>query len=105
MPYLISDISDDTELLPVNATLSNPTAVQPTFLVDRPGPYTAQLIVNDGQVDSAPATTTITAVGPPQVSLEPVDGALNNELQHVAINGQPADYPNTVAVLRRYGNQ
>ncbi|MCB1852965.1 MAG: PKD domain containing protein, partial [Gammaproteobacteria bacterium] len=39
--------------------LSDPTAVMPTFEVDVPGTYLAQLIVNDGTVDSAPDTVTI----------------------------------------------
>lgn len=43
------------------ATLSNATAVNPTFAVDRPGTYVAQLIVNDGKIDSAPDTVAITA--------------------------------------------
>ena len=42
------------------ATLSDPTAVMPTFVVDVAGTYEAQLIVNDGTVDSAPDTVTIT---------------------------------------------
>ncbi|MDE2179981.1 MAG: tandem-95 repeat protein [candidate division NC10 bacterium] len=41
------------------ATLSDPTAVRPTFLVDRPGTYVFQLIVNDGLIDSAPDTVQI----------------------------------------------
>ncbi|MBI3301589.1 MAG: hypothetical protein HYZ72_05875, partial [Deltaproteobacteria bacterium] len=44
------------------AMLSDPTAVQPTFVIDRPGTYTAQLIVNDGTVDSTPATVTLSTV-------------------------------------------
>lgn len=40
------------------ATLSDPTAVIPTFVIDVPGEYIAQLIVNDGTVDSAPDTVT-----------------------------------------------
>jgi hypothetical protein len=49
------------------AVLSNPAAVNPTFVVDLAGTYVAQLIVNDGFVNSAPATVTITttAVLPP----------------------------------------
>jgi PKD repeat protein len=39
--------------------LSDPTAVDPSFIVDTPGTYVAQLIVNDGAVDSAPDTVTI----------------------------------------------
>jgi hypothetical protein len=33
----------------------------PSFLTDRPGVYVVQLIVNDGTVDSAPATVAVTA--------------------------------------------
>ena len=43
------------------ATLAAPTAMHPTFGVDKPGTYVAQLIVNDGTVDSAPVTVIITA--------------------------------------------
>lgn len=42
------------------ATLSNPTNVKPTFLADKPGQYVVQFIVNDGIVNSTPATVTIT---------------------------------------------
>ena len=42
-----------------NATLSNPTAVGPTFQVDRPGSYTIQLIVNDGKVASTADTVVV----------------------------------------------
>jgi YVTN family beta-propeller protein len=37
------------------ATLSDPHAAQPTFVVDQPGTYRVQLIVNDGVADSTPA--------------------------------------------------
>ena len=36
-----------------NATLSDPTAVKPTFEVDESGTYVLQLIVHDGSLDSA----------------------------------------------------
>ena len=42
-----------------NATLSDPTAVQPSFEVDIFGTYILQLVVNDGLVNSAPATVRI----------------------------------------------
>jgi len=47
--------------LPLNskAVLNNANIVNPTFTADLPGTYVVQLIVNDGQVDSAPATVTI----------------------------------------------
>ena len=41
------------------AALSNATTLRPTFVVDRPGDYIAQLIVNDGTTDSAPDLVTI----------------------------------------------
>src|SRR5262245_21792591 len=34
------------------ATLSNSAVVHPTFVVDRPGTYTVQLVVNDGKTNS-----------------------------------------------------
>jgi K319L-like, PKD domain len=43
------------------ATLNNPSAVNPTFTLDLAGLYVAQLIVNDGTVNSAPSTVTITS--------------------------------------------
>ncbi|MBI5409122.1 MAG: tandem-95 repeat protein, partial [Nitrospirae bacterium] len=42
------------------AALSDPNAVNPTFTVDKKGDYVVQLIVNDGDLDSAPDTVTIT---------------------------------------------
>ncbi len=44
------------------AALDDPAAVHPTFVVDRPGEYQVQLIVNDGQTDS-PADTVQIDVG------------------------------------------
>ena len=44
------------------AALSNPTSLAPTFVVDRLGVYMAQLIVNDGQVDSQPDVVMIDTV-------------------------------------------
>jgi len=41
------------------AVLSDPTAVNPSFMIDIPGNYVAQLIVNDGTVDSAADTVNI----------------------------------------------
>jgi hypothetical protein len=43
-----------------SAALGAPTAVTTSFVADRPGTYLAQLIVNDGSLDSAPDTITIT---------------------------------------------
>jgi Bacterial Ig domain/K319L-like, PKD domain len=44
-----------------NAQVSDTDAVAPTIVVDRPGMYVVQLIVNDGTVDSAPVSISITA--------------------------------------------
>ena len=50
------------------ATLDDPTSVMPTFVVDAPGSYEIELIVNDGTVDSAPDTVTITTINSPPVA-------------------------------------
>ncbi len=59
-----------------SATLSDPSAVNPTFTADVDGPYVATLIVNDGNSDSAPNSTTITA-GPLAATLHvgDIDGS------------------------------
>ena len=41
------------------AALSDPTAVRPTFVMDKFGDYVVQLIVNDDKTDSAPDTVAI----------------------------------------------
>ena len=47
----------------------DPTAVNPSFVADVEGSYTATLIVNDGALDSGPDTVAITAtLGPPPVN-------------------------------------
>ncbi len=46
------------------ATLSNSTAVNPTYTADVAGSYILRLVVNDGTVDSTPDTVTITAEAP-----------------------------------------
>jgi hypothetical protein len=50
------------------AVLSDPAAQAPSFVPDVPGTYVAQLIVNDGTVDSAPDTTRITTTNAPPVA-------------------------------------
>ena len=73
------------------ATLSSATAVNPTFTADRAGTYVAQLIVNDGKVNSAPVTVTITtnAVQAPTANAGP-----NQTVRHgatVTLNGSGTD--------------
>lgn len=55
------------------ATLDNPTVVDPKFTPDLAGTYVAQLVVNDGKVDSAPDTVVVTATAQP-VELGVLDG-------------------------------
>lgn len=50
------------------AKLSNPNAVNPTFVADVLGTYVAQLIVNDGTVNGTPATVTITSSDVPPLA-------------------------------------
>ncbi len=50
------------------ATLSDPGAVMPSFDVDLPGIYVAELVVNDGQEDSAPDTVSIDTQNSPPVA-------------------------------------
>jgi len=53
-------------------TLNNPITVNPTFVADKFGSYVVQLIVNDGEVNSAPDTITIkTANLPPTANAGP----------------------------------
>ncbi len=50
------------------AVLSSPTSATPTFTADRPGTYVAQLVVNDGSLNSPPDTVTISTVNVPPVA-------------------------------------
>ncbi|NWG14601.1 MAG: DUF11 domain-containing protein [Acidobacteria bacterium] len=56
-----------------NAAISNPTSVNPTFVVDRHAEYVVQLIVNDGLTSGAPSTVTISTSNTPPVA----DAGLN----------------------------
>ena len=68
------------------ATLSDATLVNPTFVADLPEIYVVQLIVNDGNEDSDPATVTInTANTPPVAEAGPDQTVLVQTL--VTLNG------------------
>lgn len=81
------------------ATLSDPTAVRPAFVPDRPGTYIVQLMVNDGRTDNAPDTVQISTTnsrsvadaGPDQTvhigSLAHLDGSASSD-----VDGDPLTY-------------
>ena len=79
--------------LPANstATLSSTTTPNPTFTADRAGTYVAQLIVNDGTVDSVADTVTITtnAPGAPTANAGPNQTVARNSV--VTLSGSGTD--------------
>jgi hypothetical protein len=84
-----------------SATLSSATVVNPTFRADLAGSYVLNLVVNDGQVNSAPSTVTITAsvanaapvanAGPDQSVATSAVVTLNGSASSDA-NGDPLTY-------------
>lgn len=85
---------------PSNAVLSDPSAAKPTFTADLAGAYVFSLRVNDGKLDSEPATVTVTASNTPPVAsagpdqtnvytgnLVTLDGSGSNDA-----NGDPLRY-------------
>ena len=81
------------------AILSDPSAVRPSFVVDEPGTYVAELIVNDGTVDSAPDTVVISTensapvahAGPDQTVTVTQPALLNGTNSH-DVDGDPLTY-------------
>jgi PKD domain len=73
------------------AVLNNSGIVNPTFVADLAGTYIAQLIVNDGQVDSAPSTVTITTgtIQAPTANAGPNQTVLQHTV--VVLNGVGSD--------------
>jgi PKD domain/K319L-like, PKD domain len=65
MSYQWSLVSVPSDSL---AALQDSTSVNATFTVDKPGSYGVQLVVNDGKVDSAPASVSITTQNSPPVA-------------------------------------
>ena len=55
------------------AALTNPTSVNPSFMVDTKGTYVVQLVVNDGHVNSIPDVVTISTANSPPVANGGVD--------------------------------
>ena len=75
------------------ATLSNPNIVNPTFTADKGGTYVAQLIVNNGVLDSDPSTVMITtATAPPTANAGPNQTVAQGTT--VQLNGSGTDPQN-----------
>ena len=75
------------------AALSSTTAAKPTFVANAAGLYVVQLIVNDGYVDSQPATMTVTANStnqPPVVNAGP-NQTVSLPTNFVTLNGTATD--------------
>lgn len=57
--------------------LSDPVAVRPSFVIDVAGDYVVELVVNDGTVNSAPDTVTISTVNSAPVAQAGRDRAIS----------------------------
>ena len=68
-----------------SATLSGTTIVNPTFAADVDGTYTATLVVNDGNSDSALDSATITATTP--VAAGAITGTVTDAITGLPIQG------------------
>jgi hypothetical protein len=67
------------------AALVGANSVSPMFTPDVAGVYVAQLMVNDGFLNSAPTTVAITATQPPAISLTPNPLALTNTAGNLTV--------------------
>ncbi|MGE3473298.1 MAG: PKD domain-containing protein, partial [Vicinamibacterales bacterium] len=69
------------------AALSNPASATPSFVIDRNGPYVAQLIVNDGTTSSAPVTVSVPLTPPLLVANAGPDQVLSGPGALVQLTG------------------
>ncbi|MBI3778299.1 MAG: hypothetical protein HY274_05225, partial [Gammaproteobacteria bacterium] len=81
---------------PVQAGLSSATAASPTFSTNVTGTYGFALVVNDGMVDSAPATVNVT-VKPPGFSVDRISPTSGPSATIVSLTGQSLDQVATVS--------
>ncbi len=73
------------------AVISDPNAIKPTFQADRPGVYVVQLVVNDGHVNSAPASASVTATNQAPVAGNDSATTVQNTAVDVAVLGNDND--------------
>jgi RHS repeat-associated protein len=86
------------------ATLSSSTVAKPTFVAAIAGTYVVQLIVNDGYVNSQPATVTVTAkpVNKPPVVSAGANQTITLPTNSVTLNGTATDdgLPNSTLAIQ-----
>ncbi len=72
-----------------NAILNNPDTISPSLTLDKAGNYTVQLIVNDGKVDSDPATVMLSTINSKPVAVAGADQSilLTTPATPVSLNG------------------
>jgi len=74
-----------------HAVISNPTAQIASFVPDLPGTFVAQLVVNDGFVDSLPTAVQIQAVSRQTQAIQNIQGLQQNVIANLA----PRAFKNT----------
>jgi len=82
------------------AFLSDTTIANPTFNIDVPGTYTAQLVVNDGTYSSAPDTVSIFTNLPPVAVATVAASAEQGDV--VALSGVQSYDPDATDVISSY---
>lgn len=86
---LVSSPEDST------STLSNANSVTPSISADKPGEYRLQLIVNDGELDSAPDILVLTAINSTPVAhaeiINPGTEAVGTDIQLDGSKSSDAD--------------
>ena len=75
------------------ASLSDPGAIHPSFVVDVSGSYVAQLIVNDGMVDSEPDYAIISMDNSPPVAKAGPDQAFSSAGTTIQLDGSQSYDP------------
>ncbi|WP_444994127.1 PKD domain-containing protein [Aliikangiella sp. IMCC44359] len=92
-----------------NAVLTSTTSVDPQFTPDQVGNYQIQLVVNDGQVDSAPDTVNVIVSTVPPTNQAPIANA-GNDLSGIVgdsfvLNGAASSDPDGDVLTYRWSIQ